>query len=193
MSLNLSQSSETWAWWKWLGGKKGLPWWKVKLGKLLKSLGSVNSSWPLDFLTPSLHAEEVFLYSASVVCPCFHPMYSFFVSIHKFYFYQVCLPTHLLTPLIAGADCSRAWRKSLTNCQLFWGPLSFRANSHRISLHLNNPKSFSWRGCSLPFIFVTPLRTLNATISWLLQWTWHVPKRSSLGHEYQIQLGVQLN
>lgn len=74
-------------------------------------------------------------------------------------------------------------------------------SSHKISFHLNNPKSFSGRGCSVSFIFVTRLITLNATtechnfmvVTPSMTADYHVPKHSSLGREYQIQLGVQLN
>lgn len=149
----------------------GLPWWRVRPGKHLKSLGSINSSWLLAFLILSVHAEEVFLYSTSVLsllpsrvyfslCKFTSSVFTKFVSQHIYLF--LCFLGH----------CSCAWRQSFTSCQLSWAPLSFRTNSHRISLHLSNPKLFSWRGCSLQFIFVTPLRTLNVTISWLLHPTW---------------------
>lgn len=113
---------------------------------------------------------SIFLFSSLSLLPS--PLHIFFYSFTSSMFSHVCLPTHLLNSLTAGTDCSCAWRKrSLMSWQLSWAPLSFKAASHRISPHLFRitQSQFSWRVCSLPFALLTPLRILNAAISWLLQ------------------------
>lgn len=90
----------------------------------LMFLDRLNSSWALSFLTSTLGALTMYLYSSQVTCPCFISLYASFLSLRlsgsSLFIHAEILPGFLLI----GMDCSWAWRRWCLNInQLFFDPL----------------------------------------------------------------------
>ena len=143
----------------------------------LTSLARFRFMLTLAFLTSSLDAQTVFLYSPQVTCPCFHYLYPLFLCLSlakSSLFIHTGLLAFLPDFVAVQIEFFWAWRRcSLDINHLSWTPLPSKVLSHRTppKRPLMRPKSalLKSRVVSLLFTLLSALRILNSTISWPLQ------------------------
>lgn len=128
---------------------------------------SFSFRWPSAYLTSSLHAWTMFLYSSWVICPFFYVLYASFLHLS---FSFLFIHTGVLPPLLGfqliSTDHFWAWRRwSLKIKQLSWPSLLSKDMSHGIpavSAVVHPPSR-------ILVALLPSLRMLNCTISWSLQ------------------------